>query len=552
MTTHPWLKTYPDNVDWNAKLVAKPLYALLDDAERQWPQARALEFLGKSLTYREVAADVRKMTAALLKMGVKRGVKVGLCLPNCPQAVIAYFAILKTGATVVNFSPLYGTHEMAHQINDSATEVMFTLDLKLLYPKVAENLGTTKLKKIIVTSMTDALPLAKRLAFPLLKRNEIALVPEDSRHYRWETLLEENDEARVLPAIHPDSDMAVLQYTGGTTGVPKGVVLTHANLYLNALQCGLWFAGAERGKERIIGVLPFFHVFAMTTIMNFGIHIGAEIILHPRFELKKLLEDITAKKPTLLPGVPTLFTAVNQSKDLHKYKLTSLKYCISGGAPLPVEVKKQFEQLTACVLVEGYGLSESSPVVSCNPLTGENKTGSIGLPFPGTVLEVIDPDHPDKVLGIRETGEICIRGPQVMQGYWQSLDETNNVLKNGRLHTGDIGYMDEDGYFFIVDRLKELIISGGFNIYPRHVEEAIYKHDAIAECAVIGMAHEKRGEVPKAFVVLKAGKNTTTAELIEFLKNELPSYAVPRDIHLRDALPKTMVGKVDKKALKKL
>lgn len=550
-TNPPWIKSYPDNVDWYAKWVARPLYALLDEAERKWPEARALEFLGKSYTYSEVADAVRRLAGGLRELGVKRGVKVGICLPNSPQAVIAYFAILKTGATVVNFSPLYSAKEMAHQINDSGTEVMITLDLKLLYPKVAENLGKTKLKKVIISSMTDALPLAKRLAFPLLKRAEISDIPQDEKHIRWATLL----ESPPLPAaatIHPEDDIAVLQYTGGTTGVPKGVALTHANLYINALQCGLWFAHAEHGKERILGVLPLFHVFAMTTIMNLGIHIGAELILHPRFDLTKLLQDITAKKPTLMPGVPTLFNAVNNCKELAKYKLTSLKYCISGGAPLPMEIKREFERLTGCVLVEGYGLSESSPVVSCNPLKGENKTGSIGLPLPGTTLEIVDPEPPHKLLGTRETGEICIRGPQVMPGYWQSLDETNHVLKQGRLHTGDLGYMDETGYFFVVDRLKEMIISGGFNIYPRQVEEAIYKQEAVAECAVIATPHESRGEVPKAFIVLKPGKTLTSAELLEILKAELPSYAVPRDIVFQDALPKTMVGKIDKKALRKL
>lgn len=548
-TAPAWLKTYPQNVNWHARLTPKPLYALLDEAERRWPEARAIDFMGKHYTYHELAEDVSRIATGLQKMGIKRGVKVGLCLPNCPQAVIAYFAILKAGGTVVNFSPLYSAKELAHQINDSGTEVMITLALQATYPKVAENLGTTKLKKIIVSSLAEALPLAKRIAFPILKRGEIAEIPQDDRHVAWDQLLD--SEPLVTPAlVHPEEDIAVLQYTGGTTGVPKGVVLTHANLYINAVQCGLWFAEAEKGCERIMGVLPLFHVFAMTTVMNFGIHIGAELILHPRFELKKLLEDVTAKKPTLMPGVPTLFTAVNQCKDLDKYDLTSLKFCISGGAPLPVEVKRKFQELTGCILVEGYGLSESSPVVSCNVLQAENKSGSIGLPFPGTILEVVDKDEPSKLLGVGETGEICIRGPQVMHGYLHSLNETNHVLQDGRLHTGDIGYMDEEGYFYIVDRLKEMIISGGFNIYPRHVEEVIYKHAAVAECAVIGLKHEKRGEIPKAFVVLKANHRLSAGELSDFLKAELPNYSVPRDIEFRESLPKTMVGKVDKKVLK--
>jgi long-chain acyl-CoA synthetase len=550
-STYLWLKSYPDAVDWHARLIPKPLYALLDTAERKWGGLRAIDFFGRHYTYAEVADSVRRVAAGLVAMGVRRGVKVGICMPNCPQAIIAYFAILKTGATVVNFSPLYSASEMAHQITDSGTEVMVTLSLQATYPKVAENLGKTCLRKIIVSGLEEALPFAKRLAFPLLKRAEIAEIPTDSRHVAWQNLLDFSP-MKDFPVIHPESDIAVLQYTGGTTGVPKGVILTHANLYINALQCGLWFSDAEKGCEKIMGVLPLFHVFAMTTVMNFGIHIGAEIILHPRFELKKLLEDINDKKPTLMPGVPTLFNAISHYREVANYTLTSLKYCISGGAPLPVEVKRQFEEMTHCVLVEGYGLSETSPVVACNPLTGTNKAGSIGLPFPNTILEVVDKDNPNQVLGVGEVGEICVRAPQVMHGYWQQLDETNQVFHHGRLHTGDLGYQDEDGYFFIVDRLKEMIISGGFNIYPRHVEEAIYQHPAVLECAVIGIPHEKRGEVPQAFVVLKPLVTLSPTELGEFLKDALPNYAIPRDIILRDSLPKTMVGKVDKKALRKV
>ena len=548
---YPWLKRYPDAIDWNKKFVGRPLYRLLDDAERQWPHAHAIDFMGRHFTYKEVADYVRKLATGLQKLGVKRGVKVGLCLPNCPQFVIAYYAILKAGGTVVNYSPLYNAEEIGHQINDSGTEIMITLALEVLYPKVRENLGSTKLKMIITDQLANALPLAKRLAFPLLKRGEISEIPEDEQHVAWESLLE-NPPQHDPVETHPEADIAVIQYTGGTTGVPKGVMLTHANLYINAQQCGDWFHAAEPGKEKVLGVLPLFHVFAMATVMNFSILKGAEMILHPRFEIKSLLADVHSKKPTLMPGVSTLFAAINQYKQLDKYNLKSLKYCISGGGPLPQEVKKQFEERTGCVLVEGYGLSEASPVVSCNPLTGTNKTGSIGMPFPGTILEVVDMDDKETLLGVRETGEICVRAPQVMHGYWQQLIETNNTVINGRLYTGDVGYMDENGYFYIVDRLKELIISGGYNIYPRTVEEAVYKHEAIAECGVIAIEHPKRGEVPKVYAVLAEGKQCKETDLIEFLKGELPSYAAPRHIEFIDEMPKTMVGKVDKRALKKM
>lgn len=550
---HPeyiWLSHYPEGVDWYAELPSKPLYAVLDDAERQWPNAQAIDFLGEHYTYAELAEEVRHVAGGLAALGVKRGVKVGLFLPNCPQMVIAYYAILKTGATVVNYSPLYSAHEVARQIDDSGTEIMVTLNLTATYPKVAEALGKTKLRHIVVTTMMEALPLVKRIAFPLLKRAEMVETPHNDQHIAWADLLASPQIEKPV-VIHPEDDIAVLQYTGGTTGVPKGVVLTHANLYVNAMQASLWFPQAEKGKEKILGVLPLFHVFAMTTVMNFGIANGAELILHPRFELNKVLEDITQKKPTLMPGVPTLFNAINYCKELHKYKLTSLKYCISGGAPLPVEVKKRFEELTGCVVVEGYGLSECAPVAACNPAKGMNKAGSIGLPLPGTIMEVLDKDDRVTILKTGEVGEICIRGAQVMRGYWQQLDETNNVLRAGRLHTGDIGYMDEEGYFFIVDRMKDMLISGGFNVYPRQIEEALYAHPAVAECAVIGLKHESRGEVPKAFVVLKENTSANAAEFMEFLKDKLPNYAVPRDYEFRESLPKTMVGKVDKKVLKK-
>ncbi|MDG1287362.1 MAG: long-chain fatty acid--CoA ligase [Rickettsiales bacterium] len=552
-TELPWLDHYPDNVDWHTPLKGRPLFELLDDAVAQFPDNVAIRFMGRAFTYKEVDALTRKFAAGLKAQGVKRGVKVGICLPNCPQAIIAYFGILRTGATVVNYSPLYSKGELGHKIDDSGTEVMVTLDFKIILPKVQANLGGT-LKRIIVCSLADVLPMAKKFAFLLLKRGELAAIPQDDKHLLWEDAIS-HPPLEEAPKIHPEEDIAVLQYTGGTTGSPKGVILTHANCSINADQCRLWFANAVPGEEKFIGILPLFHVFAMTTIMNFGISIGAEIILHPKFELKNVLIDIAKYKITIMPGVSTLFSAINNCTSLNKYDLTSMKYCISGGGPLPEAVKEEFESLTGCSLVEGYGLSESSPVVSCNPLTGENRTGSIGLPLPGTVLEIIDKDDHVTPMPIGEEGEICIRGPQVMQGYWQQLEATNDVLRkapNGemRLHTGDVGVMSEDGYFKIVDRMKELIISGGYNVYPRCVEEAIYQHEAVADCAVIGINNAKRGEVPKAFIVFKKGQSAEPDALRAFLKDHLPPYAIPHDYEFRAELPKTLVGKVDKKPLR--
>ena len=547
---HPWITHYPPDVKWDAKVEPAPLYQLLDDAASRFGTRPCVDFLGRKYSYAQVAGQVERLAAGLQKMGVRQHVKVGLCLPNCPQYVVSYFAILKAGGTVVNFNPLYTERELAHQIEDSGTEIMITLALESIYPKVAAQLGKTSLKKIITSQLQEALPAGKRLAFSLLKRGEQAHVPNDAQHISFRRLLATPAERFSPVPCAPDNDIAVLQYTGGTTGVPKGAVLTHANLYCNALQCGLWFPRVKEGAERVLGVLPLFHVFAMTTVMNFGILKGAELILHPRFELKNVLGDIGRKRPTLMPGVPTMFNAINNCDRLKKYDLSSLKFCISGGAALPIEVKERFETLTRCTLIEGYGLSESSPVVSANPISGTNKTGSIGMPLPQTVLEVVDMEDGNKLLPQGETGEICIRGPQVMHGYWQQVEESKAALCGGRLHTGDVGYMDEEGYFFIVDRMKEMIISGGYNIYPRHIEEVLYTHPDIVEAAVVGVPHDHRGEVPKAFVVPTKGVTLDEKLLKDWLKSQLVAYAIPQQIEMRDALPKTLIGKVDKKALK--
>jgi len=547
MSNYPWLKSYPTGFAWDAALAARPLFTLLDEAEERYPNRIAIDFLGHKITFAKLARDVRALAAGLRGLGVGRGVNVGLLMPNCPQFVTSYYAILKAGGTVVNYNPLYSPHEIEHQIEDSSTEIMITLALKLMYPKVADCLGTTKLKRIIVSEFQEALPFTKRLAFKLTRRKDIASYPNDARHTRYASLLRSSGTSAAV--IHPESDVALLQYTGGTTGVPKGAVLTHANIYINTLQCGLWFTGLKKGEEVILGVLPLFHVFAMASVMNLAIHTGTTMILHPRFDIKAILRDIHRKRPTLMPGVPTMFAALQNFRDIEKYDLTSLKMCISGGGPLPVEIKTGFEKRTGCKLIEGYGLTESSPVASANPLFGLNKTGSIGLPFPGTVMEITDPDNPDRVLGVGETGEVCIRGPQVMQGYFHQLDETNRVLKSGRLHTGDIGYMDEDGYFFVVDRLKEMIISGGYKIYPRTMEELLYRHPAVAEAAVIGIPHPQRVQVPKIFLVLKEGTTASETDIREYLKADIAAYATPHAIEFRASLPKSIIGKILKKEL---
>ena len=548
MTDHSWLKSYPEGVDWDMPIPAKPLFTLLDDAVARFPQRPCIDFLGRIYTYGELDVLVDRAASGLQGLGVEKGTKVGLFLPNCPQFVICYYAILKAGGTVVNYSPLYSEPELLQQIEDSQTDIMVTLNLTAIYPKAQAMLEQSRLKLLVVGTMSEVLPFPKNWLFPLVKRRDVVRAPNDASHIPFEELL--NNEGGHEPAtIDPENDVAVLQYTGGTTGVPKGAMLTHANIFINTMQCGVWFPALEPGAERIMGVLPFFHVFAMTAVMNMSIHLGAVIIMHPRFELDAVLKDVNKKRPTVFDGVPTMFGAINNHPKLQDFDLKSIKACISGGAPLPVEVKQRFEELSGCKLVEGYGLTECSPVATCNPFSDDAKAGSIGLPMPGTVIEIVDRDDPGKVLPQGETGEICVSGPQVMAGYWRNEAATRDVIVDGRLRTGDVGYTDEDGYTFIIDRIKDLILVSGFNVYPRHVEDGIYQHPAVEEVTVIGVPDEYQGQSVKAFVKPREGQALGEEELRTFLQDRLGRHEVPKHIEFRDTLPKTMIGKLSKKEL---
>lgn len=546
---YPWLAHYPEGVDWKAQIPSRPVTALLDDAEARFPHVTAIDFLGKTSTYAELAVQVRSFAAGLQRLGIKKGSRVGIFLPNSPHFIIAYYAILKAGGTVVNFNPLYPVSDIRRQLVDAQVEVVVTFALKSLLGKLKQCREHTPLKTVVVAKFSEALPFPKSLLFPLVKWKEVVSLPHADGYVPFSELLKEDYRQLQPVVIHPQEDVAVLQYTGGTTGAPKGAVLSHANVYANTVQSGMWFSGLEEGNERMLGVLPCFHVFAMTVVMNLSVHKGLTMILHPQFTLKEVLKDIHSKKATILPGVPTMYNAIIHAPELKQYDLSSLKVCFSGGAGLPREIKDRFEELAQCKLVEGYGLSETSPVVAANPLFGINKTGSIGVPYPGTVLEVVDLENKDRVLSVGKTGEICVRGPQVMQGYWHRPDETEKTLRNGRLHTGDIGYMDADGYFFIIDRLKDMIISGGYNVYPRNVEEFIYRHPAVLEAAVIGVEDEHWGQRVKAFVARKPGQSLTGDELIAFLRDKLPRFALPSEVEFRDSLPKTLIGKISKKDL---
>ena len=547
-TTHrPWVAHYPADVDWSGTIDQRPLITYLEDTAKRHGARLAIDFLGRKTTYQELNTLVARAAQGLKNLGVQKGTRVGLCLPNTPYAVIGYFAILRAGGTVVNFNPLYVERELAFQINDSGTEIMLTMDLELIYSKVGAMLKQTELNRIIVCPMAGILPGVKGFLFRLLKRKEIATIPTDDQHIGFDSLID-NDGNKPATPVEP-IDTAVLQYTGGTTGTPKGAMLSHANLAANVSQMLHWFPDLRPGEEKILGVLPLFHVFAMTSVMNFAVAAGAEMILLPRYDRDQTLKAIHNKRPTLFPAVPTIYTSINEAPKLDKYDLSSISFCISGGAPLPLDVKTRFEKLTGCRLVEGYGLSECSPVATCNAINGINKAGSIGLPVPGTDISIHDIENPEQTVSVGERGELWIRGPQVMSGYWQQPEETDQTLRDGWLRTGDVGYMDEEGHLFLVDRIKDLILCSGYNVYPRTIEEAINLHSAVSEVTVIGIPDDYRGEAPKAFVRLQDGVTLTETELLDFLADKLSVIERPSMIEFRAELPKTMIGKLSKKEL---
>lgn len=546
--SYPWIKSYPKGIKWDAEIPERPVISLLDDTVAKYADRPAFDFLGKKLTWGEIGDQVNRFAKGLQEMGIGQGDKVGLFLPNSPYYLIAYYSILKIGAIVVNFNPLYAEKELAYQIEDSETEYMITLDLKMMVDKMINMRRETRLRRLIFCKFTDILPFPKNLLFPLIKGKEMGDIPEHRRHFWYHEMIQNDGQVKPVE-INPAEDIAVLQYTGGTTGVPKGAMLTHYNIYANTIQGSLWFPAEMPGEGRMMGVLPFFHVFAMTVIMNFSVLNGYEIIALPRFDMKDALKTIAKRKPHFFPAVPAIYSAINNCKDLGKYDLSSLKYCISGGAPLPVEVKKRFEEITGCIVIEGYGLSESSPIACANPIQGENIAGSIGLPMPQTIIEIINPDDKKTPMPAGERGELCIRGPQVMKGYWNKPEATAETLIDGRLHTGDVAILDEKGYVYIVDRIKDMIITNGYNVYPRNVEEAIYLHPDIEECIVAGLPDEQRGEVIKAWIKIKEGRDKMSAdELKDFLSDKISKMEIPKFVEFRDEpLPKTMIGKLSRK-----
>jgi long-chain acyl-CoA synthetase len=549
---YPWVKSYPAGVQWEQTFTPKSVPDMLAASVSRHGSRTCTNFLGKTLTYSEIGKLVERTAAGLQKLGVGKGTKVGLFMPNCPTFIIYYYAILKAGGTVVNYNPLYSIDELTFQVRDSETELMVTLDLKVLFGKIEALMQAGVLKRTIVASFAALLPPAKSVLFRLFRGKELASTTRSSVSSRIVNDADVPTEASSLraPVIDPNEDTAVLQYTGGTTGTPKGAMLTHANISINCQQGAAWATNLESGKERALAALPFFHVFAMTTVMNFALQEGSEIVVMPRFVLDDAMKLIDKTKPTVMPGVPTMFIAMLNHSKLKSFDLSSLKYCVSGGAPLPVEVKERFEALTGCKIVEGYGLTEASPSVTCNPVEGPTKAGSIGQPLPGTIVSLRDLADPSKEVALGEKGEICVKGPQVMKGYWKRPEETANQFVGDFLRTGDVATMDADGFIYIVDRIKDLIICSGYNVYPRNIEEAIHSHPAVEEVTVIGIKDEYRGEAPKAFIKLKAGEAVTQADIVKHLESRLSKIEMPKEIEFRAELPKTMIGELSKKELK--
>jgi long-chain acyl-CoA synthetase len=561
MSNYVWEKSYPPGVKWEIEVPRQTLQEVLDESAAKYGDKPLIDFLDKKLTFAEIKTLSDRAAKGFQQLGVKPGSHVGLYLPNVPHYIIAFFGILKAGGVVVNYSPLDAERELEHKIEDSETDMLVTLDVTALYPKIAPKLKTTRLKKLIIGSIADYLPFPKNLLYPIVKKKEISKWPRDASHMSFKDLLA-NDGNYAKPPKPADlwDALALLQYTGGTTGLPKAAMLTHGCIMAAMTQGQNWTRPyTTPGTEKIVCVLPLFHIYALSGIMLGAVRNGNELILYPRPDIDMIIKDLDKKKPTFLPGVPTLYTAISNHPKAKELDLKSLKICLSGGAPLPVEVQQKFEALTGATLVEGYGLTETSPTGCICPVDKSvRRVGSCGVPVPGTVVEIRDLDDPTKKLpmGKDHIGEVCIIGPQVMKGYWKQPEETSKVLfpsgvdNWSRLHTGDTGYMDEDGWVYLVDRKKDLIISSGFNVYPRVIEEACYEHPAVDEVICIGIPDQYRGEAPKVFIKLKPGKSLTFDELKKHLDGKIGKHEMPVAMEIRTELPKTPVGKLSKKELK--
>ncbi len=546
MLDKPWLEHYPVEVPVTYDYPKQNLAQFLVESAALYPEQIALDFLGNKMSYKVLLDSVYRFTNALHKLGIRKGDRVAVMLPNCPQAVIAYYGTLLMGGIVVMTNPLYMPRELEYQLKDASVQMIVTLDV--LVNRVKKATEKDPLDYILVTSIKDYLPFPKNWLYSLKTKKTGPPIIYDSSVLSFGSFLKQSTATPNQIPVDADEDLALIQYTGGTTGFAKGVMLTHMNLVANTIQGKLWFYRAEIAKERYLAALPFFHVFGMTVLLNQSIHMAGTLILMPRFDINQILKTMGRLKPTVFPGAPTMYIAVINHPDVHKFDLSSIKICISGAASLPVEVQERFESITGGTLIEGYGLTETSPVTHANNLWEKRKVGSVGIPFPDTDARIVHPESGEE-MAQGEIGELIIRGPQVMKGYWQQPGETNKALRDGWLYTGDLARMDADGFFYILDRRKDLIIAGGYNIYPREVEEVLFEHPDVEEAVVAGVVDPYRGETVKAFIILKEGSTANEEDLKRWCKEKLAVYKVPKIYEFRDTFPKTLVGKVLRRKL---
>ena len=548
VTSHP---LDPSRIlDAEGNIRPRLLTESFDRAVMLYPGHVAIDFLGREWTYGELGGEVDRVAAGLQAIGLEKGDRFGLCLPNTPYSVILYYAVLRAGGVVVQLNPLYSDSEVEFLITNSGAKMVAVPDLEMLHAKVAAAWGAndSAVERIVLCSMADVLPFWKSVGLRTLKRSSLAKRRAQITYSDYSDIAAH--KASLRPVEQDPHDVAVLQYTGGTTGRPKGAMLTHASLAANSAQMLLHIGEERDQQERTLGVLPLFHVFALTCVLNFGVEIAAELVLLPRFEMDEVLATIKRKPPTMVFGVPTIYNALGSLPDDKVPDLSAVRTSISGGAPLPLEVRKQYETRTGSPVSEGYGLTEASPIITSNPLLGRTpvKENSAGPAFPHTIVEIRDPET-GELMPQGTRGEICARGPQLMKGYWNRPGATEDTFIDGALKTGDIGYLDKDGYLFIVDRMKDLILCSGYNVYPRAIEDAAYEHPAVKEAIAIGIPDDYRGEAPKLFIALHEGEELDAGQLHAFLKMRLNPIEMPDAYEFRDELPKTLVGKLEKKQL---
>ncbi|MBO9714677.1 AMP-binding protein [Sphingomonas sp.] len=551
---HAWRTAYRHPGAWDTPFPPTSMVELFEASATAHPQARLLDFMGRHYSYAEVRNGAHRVAHGLAALGYGKGDRIGLFLPNVPHYVAAYYGILRLGATVVNFSPLYTAEELAHQVDDSGTRLLFTLSASALLPTALKVLEGSRLERLVVGSVAGALPAAKSIFYRLFKGGEVAARPEDARISAFSQLIA-NDGSFTPAPVDPEHDIALIQYTGGTTGTPKGAMLTHQNLSANARQVALLDPELGTARDTILGVLPFFHVFANTCVLNRTVLTGGEIVMLPRFNAKQALAELRRTRPRSLPGVPTMYQALIGAPGMRPGDFTSLRFCVSGGAPLPEQLKQSFEKITGARVIEGYGLSESSGVVSTNPYAGLNKPGTIGQPIAATRVRLVDKENPQAPAPEGQPGEIVVAGPQIMKGYWNRPDADAEVFVTDAegvrwLRTGDVGLIDDDGYISIVDRLKDMIAVGGFKVFPSQIEAVLYQNPAVKEALVLGLPDAYHGELPHAYVTLADDATADGPELTTWLNARIGKHERVAEVVVRESLPKTMIGKLSRKDLK--